>query len=144
MMNVIHSTMEFIGYRVKKAAFSVNDIQINTATEYELCPAFTREIQHINDEKYSLGLSVRIGLDSNEQPVPFSIEIAIEGVFLLKGIDDPNKAMQVNAVAILFPYLRSTVSMFTSLMNINPVILPTINLVAMFESGNSEAVEESK
>ncbi len=33
--------------------------------------------------------------------------------------------------------------MFTSLMNINPLILPTINLVAMFESDNSKAEEGS-
>lgn len=143
MMNVIHSTMEFNGYRVRKAAFSVNDIQINTSIEYEVCPTFSREIQLLSDDKYSLCLGVRIGLDSNEQPAPFSIEVVIEGVFILKEIDDPNKAMQVNAVAILFPYLRSTVSMFTSLMNINPLILPTINLVAMFESDNSKAEEGS-
>ena len=40
---------------------------------------------------------------------------------------------ETNAIAIMFPYLRSMVSMITSSSGREPIILPTMNVAKLFE-----------
>lgn len=137
-MNIIPSEIKFCGYRVKKAVFSSDYVQPTTEKEYELNPVFIREIQQKENGQYILNLGVKICSGDKEDALPFNIEVMIEGIFLLENVEDALKAMKINAVAILFPYLRATLSLLTTMMNINPVTLPTINLVAMFEKDEEE------
>lgn len=57
------------------------------------------------------------------------IDITVNGYFEL--IDDTQvdfeKLLVINGSAIIFPYIRSMVSMLTSLDNEHAIILPTIN-----------------
>lgn len=47
-----------------------------------------------------------------------------------------------NTVAVMFPYLRSQVSLMTTQPGIEPIIIPPMNIADMFgESGPSEAEE---
>ena len=50
-----------------------------------------------------------------------------------------------NAVAILFPYLRSQVSLLTTQPGVEPVILPPLNIAKMVEQAisNHQAAEDS-
>lgn len=59
------------------------------------------------------------------------IYINIEGKFEFnQDLADSEKEsfFNINAPAILFPYVRAYISTLTSLSGINPIILPTINL----------------
>ena len=132
--------MEFEGYHITKAVYSTIEVNLPQGSEFELNPIFMRGIQKIDDGHYLLSLGVQIGIEDNNN-MPFAIELFIEGSFLLKNFENEEKAIKINAVAILFPYLRSTLSMFTSLMNINPIVLPTINLVKMFENEETGVIE---
>ena len=64
-----------------------------------------------------VGLSVTLDVNS-----PFKLEVAIEGKFKYTVEDDKDSVgaeqlLSTNAVAILFPYLRSVVSSVTMLSN---------------------------
>jgi preprotein translocase subunit SecB len=142
-VNIIPSSMEFLGYTVKKAVFIKQKQDDENGGEYALNPQFSREIQQLSGSEYALTLGVKIESTDEGKTLPFLTEVSIEGKFEIMGIDDKEKAMKINAVAIMFPYLRSTLSIFTTLMNINPVVLPTINLVAMFDN-NENACDEGK
>ena len=67
--------------------------------------------------------------------MPFSMEIDIEGLFHLENWGHPDlmTLIKSNAVAILFPYLRTIVSTITATANISPYMLPVMNIAAMFE-----------
>lgn len=140
-MNVVESAIEFLGFRVVKAVFSITDEELREDAKIELNPTFTRAIQLQDDGSYSLILGIKIESGETDNPLPFAVEVAIEGAFSLEDIANADAIMKVNAVAILFPYLRSTLSMLTLLANITPIILPPINLVQMFEE--EQAVTET-
>ena len=51
---------------------------------------------------------------------------------------EAKKHLSVNGTAILFPYLRSIVSILSSLDNSNAIVLPTINTHSFVEVENQE------
>lgn len=139
-MKTIPSSMQFEGYHITKALYSITEANLPEESELELKPTFMRGIEKVDEGHYLLSLGVQIGNDDNND-IPFAVELVVEGSFTLKNFENEEKAIKMNAVAILFPYLRSTLSMFTSLMNINPIILPTINPMKMFENEDAGAAE---
>lgn len=44
-----------------------------------------------------------------------------------------NIDFEPNAIAILYPYVRSIISTYTTNSNVDPIILPTINVVEMLK-----------
>lgn len=146
-MDTVSSSVKFHGYRVKEAIFRGIDVNIPENEEFEINPRFTRKI-NCNNEIWTLELGVQIDSENNlnlEHALPFSAQVTIEGAFEIEGYseEDKEKVMKINAVAIMFPYLRSTLSMLMALMNMNPVVLPTINLVKTFEKEQDDAREAS-
>ena len=132
-MQTVPSSIDFRGYRVLKASFSVSNEDFCNDEEVVLNPTFLREIQMLSNGNALLRLGVLFGTDNQEGKVPFSLDVLIEGEFSFEDVKNTDEAMKINGVAIMFPYLRSTVSLLTTLMNVSPIILPTINLVRMFE-----------
>ena len=51
--------------------------------------------------------------------------------------------LEVNGTAILFPYLRSIITTITSSMGIQPIILPTMNIVKMIKEKKNKNVGEN-
>ena len=63
------------------------------------------------------------------------MEVSIEGLFHLEGWEHPDllPLIRSNSIAILFPYLRTIVSMITANANISPYVLPVMNIAALFD-----------
>lgn len=131
------SIFEFKGYKINNLIYSKSKIEgmeftdPNEDLEFEASHGFTDDFS-----KGKLGLKVQLASKENDS---FLI-LEVDGFFdinsgLLKDdeendrdISDVNKIFLVNATAILYPYLRSIVTMVTGLDNSNNIILPTINL----------------
>lgn len=67
----------------------------------------------------------------NDKSDSLDIFLNVEGKFEFdKDLTDSEKDsfFNINAPAILFPYVRAYISTLTSLSGINPIMLPTINL----------------
>jgi preprotein translocase subunit SecB len=81
-------------------------------------------------DKYFVSISVSIFNENLSVDSPFYLFISLTGEFqFTDNADVDNEFMiDMNAVAILFPYLRSAVTNITSTANIPPLILPTINV----------------
>ena len=56
-------------------------------------------------------------------------------------MSDPTINLDSNAIAILYPYIRSIVSVYTSSINVPPLILPVINVNALIEQLENEKSE---
>ena len=137
-MNAVKSSVQFLGYRVIDAKYSELDIELPQNIEFDVSPQFYREILS-NGEEWKIRLGVKIGSDDEQKsPLPFSVTVILEGTFSIEGFEEPDKEkiMKINGTSIMFPYLRSTLSLLMSLANMPPILLPTINLSKTFELEN--------
>lgn len=135
MPNSITSVLELRNYLVKKINFSLNEkFNFSIQKEVQIAPRFKRDILKIDEDNVAVDLSINI----DKEDVPFFIEIEIEGIFKLNQWEENDNRVIIenNAVAILFPYLRSLVTMVTANANFNPYILPVMNISAMFDEAN--------
>lgn len=129
-----NSCLTLKNYIVKTINFSINDdFQFNKNTTISINPEFKRQIKKLDDDTAVVNLGFCINNENND--MPFSMEIDIEGLFQLKDWEQPHQfpIINTNAIAILFPYLRSLVSMVTANANISPYVLPVMNITALFQ-----------
>lgn len=124
-----NAVLQFLGYRVDTMQFKSKPDYTPSSEPIELNPTFNRTIQQVNDNEYN----VTIGVELKQSTLPFDAELSLTGRFKYEGNMDVQKMLKINAVAILYPYVRSTLSLMTTLAAVPPVIVPTINLAKMFE-----------
>ena len=59
----------------------------------------------------------------------YQLSCSLTGVFEVEGgLTDSNAFLRDNAVAILFPYMRSQITLLTSQPGLEPVIIPALNI----------------
>lgn len=63
------------------------------------------------------------------------LSVSIKGVFSVSGENkDANRILLTrNSYAILFPYLRSQITLLTSQLNFEPIVLPIININSLLD-----------
>lgn len=118
-------------YKITQSSFDIKPADGNVAGNASI------EVERanlINEESslFKLEMSVRIK-DENES---LNINIKIEGIFEFdSGLEEGQKAVffNVNAPAILFPYVRAYVTAMVSLAGFGSFMLPTINFAARME-----------
>ena len=79
----------------------------------------------------NLRVNIFYSEDDNMEDAPYKLSVEIAGRFICE--NDWQEKWEANILAIMFPYLRSFVSMITSNSGRDPIILPTVNIVNMFE-----------
>lgn len=127
-MKTERASLQFLGYRVDKMMFFLKPDFHSEPGRIELSPSFSRVIQPIDDH-----YEVTIGVELKQENLPFDADVSITGTFKCEGTSDAEKMIKMNAVAIMYPYVRATLSMLTTLASVAPVVVPTINLSKMFE-----------
>lgn len=134
----IQSVLKFRNYIVNSVVFHVNHKFDSESVDLDF--QVGREIELVEEDEYEhvllVTLNVEIFRDAIERNYPFSMSISVTGIFEVEGTHDEQKQglAEVNAVAILFPYIRALVTTFTANANVNPLVLPPINVVKMLES----------
>tara|TARA_Y100001933_G_scaffold102139_1_gene102680 strand:- start:173 stop:622 length:450 start_codon:yes stop_codon:yes gene_type:complete len=102
---------------------------------FKIAPNVEQEYEKVNVFQ---GVSL---LPSKE--FPYNLEVIIKGNFIVRNCDsdeDKSKFLTVNASAILFPYLRSIVSLITSQVDYDKVLLPVMNFHKVFKDVNMSEV----
>lgn len=132
-MKNIKSALKFINYIVDTIEFNTNfdfsgkdkdiDFDINSDCTFE-------------DDNFILSLELTVFPNAEKNDYPFTMRAKIIGLFEVEhGIQETTKKdfAERNSIAILFPYLRALVSVYTSNANIGNLILPPINVVKYLE-----------
>lgn len=83
-------------------------------------------------------VQLNLEIKNEKDESPFDLSVSIVGFFELnsEGYEEQDyiNLLKVNAVAILYPYLRSIVTDITSKANaFNPLILPPMNFSSMLQ-----------
>ena len=98
-----------------------------------------RDIMSLGDEEYKVVLSIEIKA-LNES---FELQVSIVGIFEIKSesISEElkNSVISRNTIAILFPYLRTQITLLTAQPDLNPIVLPAININTLLD--NMESME---
>lgn len=124
----------FLDYRVNKIEF-VNNKEYN-GEEVDIDFDMAVEV-HVSEDGQEMIVVLKTNIfDSQEETVyPFKMSVEVEGYFKsnFEGEEQDIKKYVKNAVAILFPYVRSLISTYTANANVTPLILPTINVSKLVE-----------
>ena len=126
--------LNLLNYKVEKIHFDLNSafVMPNEDEKIEISPKLARKIEKIAGNRCKVSLGFVIG-EEDSQNTPFSIEIWTSGEFEVENWEENDNIVKVNAVAVLFPFLRALLATITSNANIPPYILPVFNIVAWFE-----------
>ncbi|MBC8581204.1 protein-export chaperone SecB [Zhenhengia yiwuensis] len=130
----IKSKLRFINYVVNKVEFYMNPKFTGDAVSLDF--DIEREIKFLEDEDNT----VLVKLEADIFPLaeyknyPFSMKLEITGVFEIENNATEVEARglaETNAIAILFPYLRAMVTTYSANANVEPIIIPPINVLKM-------------
>lgn len=110
--------------------------------EYEM--RFTRDVGTSEDGDHFM-VRLTANLWSKTQGI-LSLKIALTGYFFCSCEDTALKESLINynSIAILFPYIRSQISLITAQPDLTPIVLPPVNIVAMFENADSPSKIETE
>lgn len=124
------SIMQLTNLYFKNISFSREKLNIDD----NLKIFFDHEIRK-NDNDTDVVLSVLINDENNA----LKLSVELVGTFAFSNSENVNKNLydnliNKNAIAILFPYLRSQVTLITSQPNMAPIILPPININTLLKN----------
>ena len=122
-MDKYKSKLIFKKYIVDEIVFKYNKEFKNKPVE--IIFDIDKKINYENDKKMNVSLKVKI-FEENEK-YPFYMMVSITGFFEIEN-NDEGINFEPNAIAILYPFIRSIVSTYTASANVMPLILPVINV----------------
>ncbi|MBI5408704.1 MAG: protein-export chaperone SecB [Nitrospirae bacterium] len=96
------------------------DIGVKTKTSY-------------SPDKKTLVATLSAVLFAKTKNPPFVMKVSVEGTFTGDNFDELRKFSKVHAPAHLMPFIREIVGTTTMKAGIPPLLLPPINLAALFE-----------
>lgn len=92
-----------------------------------------------------LNANVTIINDNGEEQIKVNVEML--GTFTIEG-NPPHSTVSyfgnINAPAIIYPFVREVIANLTVKANTTPVLLPAMNFVAAYEESVAKAGDESK
>lgn len=134
------SSLKFDNYIIDTIEFKNNPNYIHDKEQVEVVPEFKAEISR-EENKAAVNLMVNIN-EKLENPI-FTVSVSIVGFFEFVDVENESavysfdQLLKINAIAILYPYLRSVVSDITGKSNIYPNYnLPIINVVEKLKEEN--------
>lgn len=95
---------------------------------------FEIEGPSIHDESFTMLVSAHAAVAGL-----YRLDVTLHGDFSISGgLNDDNMYLTTNAVAILFPYLRSQLTLLTTQPGLSPIILPPINVNKLMKQHNEK------
>lgn len=112
-------------YRIgnSKIELDIKAQKIEGETEISIA----NETRRIGDNEFEIELNTTVVNESKTM----NIQVSMTGYFEVLPILDENKKaalINLNAPAIMFPYIRAYISSLTGLSGLAPVIIPAINM----------------
>lgn len=129
-MEKYESSLKLEKYNVNEVHFIKNDKFHPEETKISLDLQIKKNIK-VEKQKMEVTLDTKIFSNSSENNYPFEMYVSVTGNFYVEG-DNP-KVLEKNAIAILYPFIRSIVSTYTANSNTITLVLPVINVNKLIE-----------
>lgn len=118
-----------IDYSIVKATLNLEDIPAECTFELGFSPS---GIYEQKEGRYNLSLIFKAKCNNNIE----AVNIQVKAIYQFKESLDINEIPSYfysNSIAIIFPYVRAFVSTITLQANVNPIMLPTLNISTLEE-----------
>lgn len=134
------SIFSFLGFRVREMRFKINDQ--SDGQRFPLDFDINSDFEYKNEDgeiKCTITLKAEFfkTLSARKEEYPFNFDVVLEGYFSANLVDIPlekfKEMAEKNGIAILFPYLRSVICDASKMANIQPILLPSMNIVKFIE-----------
>lgn len=92
-----------------------------------------KSVEQVTESEYKCSLALKL---SDEEETAM-LEIVVSGIFEFNAeLRDEQKQIIItkNTMAILFPYLRAQVTLMTSQPDVEPIVLPAININSLLQN----------
>lgn len=124
----------------KNIEFKRNKDEISS---HELKMGINKSLKYLSKTEAEATLNTVISASDQS----FTVSATLIGNFeLLANMDDKvlHHIMETNTFAIMFPYLRSQISLITSQPDMTPVVIPAININALVSDDGSSKPSDEK
>ena len=122
-------------YRITKSNFEIKQNRGSSEDSNSNLAIEVKRENLYNESKSLFKLVMSVDIKDNNGNI--NISAKTEGIFEFDSdLNEQQKSsfFDVNAPAILFPYIRAYISALTSLSGFNPIVIPTINFAASAEN----------
>ena len=102
-----------------------------------------KNIDKLDEKEYKCSLTLK--MSDEEETV--DLEIVISGIFEFESelnADQKEIIITKNTMSILFPYLRAQVTLMTAQPDIEPVVIPAININALLQNLDEKIITTNK
>lgn len=139
MMEKAHrGVIQFLGYRLIDFQYHCdNNYAVTNGEAIQYSFGFHKKTERPSDQSMLVFLRTNVFIGENEEDAPCSMSLEIVGHFESDISIQPQ--WEMNALAILFPYVRSIISSFTAQSGMPSVILPTVNIAQMFKDAEKNS-----
>lgn len=123
------AAFKLVNYRFTKASLDFG-IPDNAKLNISFSP---KGVFHTKEARYELDFDVMVGCTETNTEV---VKISCVALFSFGGeiaIEEIPEYFYPNSLAIVFPYVRAFISTITLQANVQPVVLPTVNLMGLTE-----------
>ena len=140
----ILSSLKFLDYKFKSVGLELNEGYKETEDSTEKPLSITTELEiKLNHNVQKAMITIQLGVfDKKGDEYPYKINVCMIGFFEYEqGLseEDAIQFCKLNGTAIMFPYLRSAITDLTKISNVEPLILPAINIHNLIQSqGNTK------
>ncbi|MDL2260772.1 protein-export chaperone SecB [Methanimicrococcus sp. OttesenSCG-928-J09] len=141
--NIVSTSLLFRSHGVKKIEFEVippQTFEDEKDAEIALDVNFSKGIRTLTENDFLASLAVQIKGINHKEQVALNLNVCIDGYFTAESTKDLEMYTNVNAITILFPYLRTVVSSITSISNYGEIILPAMNIINWFEKEKENSI----
>ncbi|MCE5452814.1 protein-export chaperone SecB [Staphylococcus pseudintermedius] len=142
------ASIGFKNYNFRNFSYRVNEnLDIENIDRFEVESDFSAKIAFEDNQAYII-MDCQIGND--DMSCPFIINVELTGVFDIEfekddeqDIKQLKELLSQNAIAILYPYIRSLVSDITSKANsFDTFIMPVANIAKVMKENNKIEILE--
>lgn len=97
----------------------------NISGELSLNLSIDRKVSKIGENNYKLFLNIKLNDSDNK------LVVEVKSISLFELEIDNIDLIEKNGVAIIFPYLRSYLTLLTTQPGMPPIVLPAINVIKL-------------
>lgn len=131
MENQVKSKLRFVNYKVMEVFLKQNEKFENERRPIDV--QFTlKHHTDIKENNMKIKLEIVVFDNAEENNLPFYLKTVLEGEFEIEGEDI--EKFEINAISLLYPYVRSIISTYTANSNIPTLVLPPINVINYYKS----------
>lgn len=107
---------------ITESTFRKKDVSLD---ELELEVRVEHNVENIEEAAYEVVLNTTVS-DENE-----NIYVNVKGKAIFRTQQKNMDMLEKNTIAIMFPYIRSYISIITTQPGMPPIVLPAMNIIAM-------------